>query len=456
MWKPTIDATSDKKLYLQICDSVAQAIVSGELKRGEQLPTVRALSALLNVTPGTINRAFDEGVQRGIIEKTQGKGTFVKQQKQGRTISAAMLPGRKDVFDFTLNQPACLNIEPILSTHLQNLARQNDPRLWSVYGDTRGLPEHRESMADWLNLRGNNAAPENLFLLAGAQQGLLSSLMLLCNKGDTVMVQETTFPGIRAVATLLGLQLQPVAMDECGLDLNDFKARCKQATSQVLVILPTAHNPTGKTLSQSHREKLVKIARKYDIYLVEDDIYLHAEPVVSLQQLAPERTFHVSGFSKCVAPALRAGMLVCPPQFTGSLARVIQAQNWFTPPVTTELAHRLYTSGDAVTIEQARREDCIERIALAKAILGEKRIQYDPVNLHIWLKHSPRLDNAAVISRLNQLGVDALPSVFFHVTETSSAHLRLCLGNLTPENLQQGLEIIARELNPSLPERAII
>ena len=456
MWLPTIDTTSDKKRYLQISDAIVQAVLNGDLKRGEQLPTVRTLAAQLKVTPGTINRAFEEAAQKGLLEKTQGKGTFVKAHKRARDISAAMVSGRQDVHDFTINQPSQLDIEPLLSQHVAAISKAGDNSLWSFYADSKGRLPHRETIAGWLNRRGADVDPQNLFLLNGAQQGLLSSLMLLCSKGDTVMIQETSFPGIRAIANLLGLHLAPVAMDSEGLDIDDFRQHCKAATSQVLIMLPTAHNPTGKTLSASKREKLVKIARKYDIYIVEDDLYLHHQPVTALQAHGPERTFHVSGFSKCIAPALRVGTLVCPPQFVDSMIRVVQAQNWLTAPLMTEVAHRLIASGDADDIVEARKQDIRERLQLALDILGEKRIQFDPVNLHLWVKHSPRLDNAEVISRLSQLGVDALPSAFFHTSQKSSPHIRLCLGNQSMTMLKTGLEIIARELNPSLPERAII
>ncbi|MBU3023438.1 PLP-dependent aminotransferase family protein [Aestuariibacter sp. A3R04] len=456
MWIPTIDHNSDQKLYQQISDAIVQAILNGELKRGEQLPTVRALASALHVTPGTINRAFDEVAGKGLLDKTQGKGTFVKAQKKARNISVTMVEGRNDVYDFTVNQPAQLDIDPLISRHVKAIAESANSALWSQYGDTRGWLSHREVLAGWLNERGTEVDPAHLFLLNGAQQGLLSSLMLLCEKGDTVMVQETTFSGIRSIATLLDLNLHPVAMDDEGFDVNHFRQLCKHATSQVLAILPTAHNPTGKTLSLARREKLVKIARKYDIFIVEDDLYLHHRPVTPLQALAPERTFYVSGMSKRIAPALRVGTLITPPQYTDAMTRIVQAQSWVMPSMMMEIAARLITSGDAAEIEHARRHDIETRLALAKRTLGEKRMQYDPANQHLWVKHSPRLENAEVIARLNQLGVDALPSVFFHITQKPSPHIRLCLGNMPLKKLETGLEIIAKALNPSLPERSII
>lgn len=456
MWVPSIDHKCDQKLYQQISDAIVQAVLNGELKRGDQLPTVRALAKALNVTPGTINRAFEEVAGKGLLEKTQGKGTFVKEQKKARDISATMVEGRDDVYDFTINQPAQLDIGPLINRHVKAIAESSNDALWSKYGDTRGWLSHRKVLAEWLKERGAAVDPNHFFLLNGAQQGLLSSLMLLCEKGDTVMVQETTFSGIRTIATLLDLKLHPVAMDDEGFDINDFRQLCKQATSQVLAILPTAHNPTGKTLSLARREKLIKIARKYDIFIVEDDLYLHHRPVTPLQALAPERTFYVSGMSKRIAPALRVGTLTTPPQYTDAMTRIIQAQSWVMPSMMMEIAARLITSGDAAEIEQARRRDIESRLALAKKILGEKRMQYDEANQHLWVKHSPRLENGEVIARLSQLGVDVLPSVFFHISQKPSPHIRLCLGNMSFAKLEAGLKIIAKALNPSLPERAII
>lgn len=455
-WQPRLHRDDPRHLYAQLLDCLIDDIRMGHLPAGTKLPTVRQLASQLSVTPGTINKVFALAHEKGLVEKTQGRGTFVSQSREHPGPPATMLSGREDSFDFTINQPVSLELATIINAHMREISHENDHTLWNSYGTTQGPLWAREPLCQWINNRGASATPEQLFITSGAQQGLLSTLMLLCKKGDSVMVQSLTFPGIKAIASMLGLHLEPVNMDSQGLDLVHFEETCKQSLSKVLVVLPSAHNPTGLTMDIAHREALVDIARRYQVSLIEDDLYLHEHRVTALQALAPERTFYISGFSKCVAPALRVGMLVAPLQHVSAISRVIQAQNWMTAPVLSAIAKRLFDSGDVSRIEQARMAENQQRINLTQHLLHQHQLSFDAVNLHVWLRHSSRRDNAEVISRLHQRGVDVLPASFFHAKGEAMPYLRLCIGNQSMAQLEAGLTQIAQELAPSIFERPLI
>lgn len=456
MWQPCIQKTSSTHLYRQIVDCLASDIRSGTLRKGQRLPTVRSLADALGVTAGTINKAYADAAERGLVVKTQGKGTFVSGTKPTKMPLPTMVSGAPTSYDFTINQPAEMDLQSYFAPHLASLAKTGDNQMWSCYRDTIGEPAHRESIASWLNTRGAQCHMDDVFLINGAQQGMMSALMLLCGKGDTVMVQASTFPGEKALLDILGLKLQVVEVDNNGLDLASFEAACKASLSKVLILLPTAHNPTGITMSLSHRQALVDIARRHGVFILEDDLYLHHEPVVALQQLAPERTFHISGFSKCVSPGLRMGTLIAPAEFKLSLTRIIQAQNWMTSPIITTLAHQLLLAGDVDKIVAKRQIENQKRLAIAKDYLKDYRLAYDPVNIHIWLKHSPTANNAEIISRLHSRNVEVLPSAFFYCDGRTTPHIRLCLGNLALDRMIEGLALIQQELKVSVMERAII
>ena len=456
MWQPDINKSSQTHLYRQLVDSLASDIRSGALRQGQKLPTVRTLAEQLDVTAGTINKAYAAAAELGLGIKTQGRGTFVSGSKPTKMPLPTMVSGAPTSYDFTINQPADMDLQAYFGPHLAHLAEQGDNLMWSCYRDTQGEPAHRESISNWLNSRGAACHPDDVYLLNGAQQGMMSVLMMLCSRGDTVMVQASTFPGEKALLDILGLKLQVVEVDDNGLDLASFEAACEASLSKVLILLPTAHNPTGITMNLSHRNALVAIARKHGVFILEDDLYLHHEPVVTLQQLAPERTFLISGFSKCISPGLRLGTLVAPAEFKLSLTRIIQAQNWMTSPILTTLAHRLLISGDVDKIIAKRLIENKKRLAIAQTYLQDYRLAFDPVNLHIWLKHSPTANNAEVISRLHSRNVEVLPSSFFYCDGRTTPHIRLCLGNLSLERMTEGLAIIQQELKVSVMERAII
>jgi DNA-binding transcriptional MocR family regulator len=455
-WLPSLDHRSSTHLYQQIIDHLINDIQNNHLHHGDKLPTVRALANALHVTPGTINKAFSVAQTKGLVQKTQGKGTFVTAKHLQRHFPVTMVNGRTNAYDFTINEPVHMDVCQPFNAALSDVAQQNDERMWTQYGDTRGVISHREDIAQWLNTRGAQCNAEHLFLTSGAQQGLISALMLLCSKGDTVMVQETTFPGEKAIASMLGLTLHPIRMNSAGMDLEHFEFACKTTLSRVIIMLPTAHNPTGMTMSLEQREQLIAIARKYKVLIIEDDLYLHDSPIIALQQLAPERTFHISGFSKCIAPALRVGTLITPVDYVDTMTRVIQAQNWMTAPLLTNIASYLWRSGELESIIHARCHENKQRTALCQRILNKLPLAFNAANLHVWVRHSSRVENAEIIARLGQKGVDVLPSAFFHAAGHSSPHIRLCIGKHDLQGLTNGLNIIAQELAPTIMERPII
>ncbi|MBC3765309.1 PLP-dependent aminotransferase family protein [Neptunicella marina] len=446
MWNADLSRSKSVHLYQQVVDCLAMDIANQILQTGQRLPTVRVLAQALDVTPGTINKAFDVAEKQGLIEKRQGRGTFVRSQIRLKTAPSTMLTGQLQGCNFTINAPMPLDFDHLINPHLRELAQSSLAPHWSNHTATNGIESHLDAISSWVAQRGVDVSINHLLLVSGAQQGILSCLMLLLNQGDNLMVQECTYPGIKSAASLLGINLRPVKMDEQGLDLAHFEQLCQQNTARILFVMPTAHNPTGRTMDMAHRKKLVAIAKRHQIILIEDDLYLHQQTPPSLQSMLPEQTFYISGFSKCILLGLRVGMVIAPELWRDELLKVIQVQNWMVSPLLTALLERLIDTGVVEQIEQIRKQRNSQRINTAKSILGKLKLEADPVNLHIWLKHPTNVSSADLLLTLQQKGVDVIAGSFFHANNQSVPSLRLCLGNVSDEELQRGLKCIADTL----------
>ena len=114
---------------------------------------------------------------------------------------------------------------------------------------------------------------ERIAICPGTQGALVAALTLLVRRGDTVCVEALAYPGFLALAAHLGIHLQPVAMDDDGLLPDSFEAACKAHRPKALYCTPTFHNPTTATIPLARRKRLIEIARRHDVAIIEDDAY---------------------------------------------------------------------------------------------------------------------------------------------------------------------------------------
>ena len=158
-------------------------------------------------------------------------------------------------------------------------------------------------------------------------------------------------------------------MDADGVVPDDFERLCAQQHPKVTFLMPALHNPTLTVTSEARRRDIVAIARKHNVWLIEDAVYaaLLDEQPISIAALAPERTFHVGGLSKSVAAGIRGGWVACPPHFA---PRVLTSYKMLTGGkcfLLAELAARLVLSGEADAIRSRVKEEIAARGAIARA-----------------------------------------------------------------------------------------
>lgn len=428
MWFPELSDSASSK-YRQIADQLADAVKNGHLVAGEKLPTVRELSRELGVTVGTVQRAYALSEQRRLIESHTGRGTFVRQHHIPEPRQRLLPQAAKNGIDMTTNAP--VNIEvPLDFTQLVQTGDQH--WLMANYIASEGDFQHRELFCEWLaQARGVACNAEQLLLCSGAQQALSIALSCLLRTGDTLMVEALTYPGVINLARILGLRLQPIAMDRHGISPKAFEQACREHNARVLMCMPTLHNPTSITLSQSRREALVDIARRYDVSLIEDDIYLRPDgfDLSTLHSLAPERTLHISALSKILAPGLRIGMLTAPPPLMPALISTAQTFNWMPAPYMVELALRLLESPACSTIVKQRKDATAARVAQLREAFQGLSLWSDPACTHAWclLPYPWQANDYAMAAE--QGGVFVTPARYFDSSDHQSPQaIRIALG----------------------------
>lgn len=177
----------------------------------------------------------------------------------------------------SFNYPTLPEQAELLRARLRQLAASGDLDALLRYQPHGGRAHVRAIMARHLARSGLSVEPEHVLIVGGAQHGLAAALALL-RPGDEVAVDALTYPGFKTLAEQFRLELVPVPAAGAGMDLDALERLCRQRTVRALYTMPTVHNPLGWVLDLSARQRLVTLAQRYGLILIEDAPYAFLEP----------------------------------------------------------------------------------------------------------------------------------------------------------------------------------
>ena len=203
----------------------------------------------------------------------------------------------------------------------------------------------------------------------------------------------------------------------------------------------------GRIMSAGRRAQIVAVARKHDLMIIEDDIYAVYAPdsPPPFAVLAPERTFHVSGVSKSLAPGLRTGFLIVPPgDHMDRVLRTVRALSYAPPNFGGLIATQWIEDGTADAIVAEIQTEMTARLAMAREILGGAiETPMSASAPHVWLPMS-ELDAERLAGRALRGGVELTPPSAPVVEPGLTTGVRLCLGAARDrDELERGLRIVA-------------
>ncbi|WP_432450180.1 PLP-dependent aminotransferase family protein [Aliiroseovarius marinus] len=391
--------------YRRLVDGIIKAIGAGDLPDGEKLPPVRDLAWRLNVTPGTVARAYSILGENGWVRAEVGRGTFIRAQP-ATPPSAPTLPSPNQADRSYLSRHAhALHNEP--ETDFLFAPRLPDVGQVDIIRDairaSAELPEalllrypfHKAQsyLRDALlahipddERTGFNA--DDIVVTNGGQNAIMLSMQVLLAEGSrNVMVEERSYPGLRRAVELLGGNVVSVPMDEDGV-LPDALDRVARSTgANLFFTMPEAHNPTCRITTEARRAEVVQVARKHGFHIVQDDCYrLGPAHAPSYRALLPEQSWFISSFSKTISPALRAGFVVTPSAWSGKLRRVVDVNYFGVSSPMAEILYQVLTDPRLPKAMEDMRRSNRAHIELAVNMLGRFELGWSHDVPFFWLK----------------------------------------------------------------------
>ena len=441
-----------------IADALLEDIETGRLPPGARLPTHRELADRLGVAIGTVTRAYALAQRRGLLSGEVGRGTFVSRAAAPRGVAATMTAGPAHI-DLSKNVLVRDTRDTRIFEALSSIDRFEFDHFLDEYQTAAGAARHRAAGAGWLRGRaGFEVAPERLLVTSGAQHAMTVVLATLTEPGDTILTEQLSYPGIRALANLLHVNLRGLPTDEDGLLPEAFEQACRERAGKVLYCIPTVQNPTASVMPDARRREIARVARRYDVPVLEDDVYgfLPEDAPPPLAAYAPEHVYYVTSTSKSIAPGLRVGYVVAPAASVERLSAAVRTTTWEAAPLMAEVVTKLIEDGSVDEIVGWKRREARARQGLAREILGDFYIG-GPPSCHIWIQLPEPWRGSDFVAQARTRGVLVMPAEAFVVGRGSAPHaVRVCLGS-TPDRapLEKGLNVLA-DLLRSTPEPALM
>ncbi len=284
--------------YLAICKAMARAIDRGELPPGKRLPSHRMLAERLGVAVGTVTRAYQEALDRGLITGEVGRGSFVRPQGPEHlrlsVVDHSRIPaGTLDLYqNFPVSVPKVEN--PAWSDALADLRRRRDLAATVRTSWSEESERSQRVGAAWMGRSGLDAPLHDIFECPGVQSALCAIVAATTKPGDLVLAPALSHPGIRLLAEQRGLKLKGLPITQGLVDPDDFEAACREQRPRLFYCSPTIQSPTTRTIPPEGRRAIAEIAARYEVWIVEDEsaAFLLPDPPLPIGSYAPENCFH--------------------------------------------------------------------------------------------------------------------------------------------------------------------
>ncbi len=446
IWCPDLSHLEGPR-YKALAQAINVAIGQGELEPGRKLPPQRDLAYKLGVTVGTVSRAYALAEQRGLVKGEVGRGTFVRTSARHGSFRNPVMDGDDDLIKLTVNSQPDNGVQNLVATSLTTLAA-SDPSIGDLmaYTPRVGLDPHREAAARWASGVGATFSPDQTLITGGAHQAILTALSGLTRPGDTVLCEHLVYSGIKRVAGRIGLRLQGLTLDHEGLCPDALEAACRESDARVLILNPTSHNPTTATMSETRRHAIAAIAKRYDLIMVEDDVYgqLPKDRPPPLAALAPERTVYITTASKIVAPNLRFGVLTAPERLFDRLADAQSDLFLICPALMAALFTQWMEDGTAAHLIERQRAEATARQQIAADGLAGISYRAQPLSYHLWVPLPAPWRSSTFTDAARAGGVAVDPAFLFAVGPEREPHaFRISLSAAkTRERLARALGVI--------------
>ncbi len=431
-----LDSRSRIPLYRQIARHLRRMIREGALASGERLPAGREFAAFLGVSRTTVVQAYALLEEEGLIEQRGRSGAYVLSRPEDPLRLPAVAAGRRPEYDLEspFPDPSLLPRDRLVRA-LRDLASEEEEI--ALPTPLEGLASLRAALVHHAAARGIPARPEGLIVVSGGQEGL-SALFAACRETGIrrLFAESLSYPEAIASARLEGLTVEGLPLEEEPL----VRGLSRLGPEDLLYLIPSFHNPTGRTLSAEARRRILEARARRGFRILEDDTYGELRTggisVPALRASDEEGAVcYLGSFSQTLFPGVRLSYLLPPADLAEPLLRVRRIRSGPSSALAQRLALAFLSRGGLAGALDAGRPAIGARLARACRALEEAfpgRLHERPSGgIYLWLRTDP-LTGAEARERALARGVAVADGSAFDVEGRTLRAVRISLSG-TPE-----------------------
>jgi DNA-binding transcriptional MocR family regulator len=434
-------------LVEQLVRAFSSAIEDQTLRAGALLPSVRRLAQAHELSTFTVTEAYGRLVSMGMVTARRGSGYRVAARGQGERARALEWQPPSLTATWLLSDVFADHSVPIksgcgwlpnewvnesgLQHALRAVGRVPAARI-ADYGQPYGFAPLRARIAEQLDRHGLPVdAASNVLLTAGATQALDLIVRTLLRPGDAVVVEDPGYCNLLQILRLAGLDVHGVPRTVAGIDTDVFERIVMEHRPKAVFLNTTLQNPTGATFSMASAFRLMQIAERHGLWVVEDDVTRELAPPGAPLLAAMEglnRVLYVGGFAKTITPALRCGYVVAERDVLRELARTKMAVGLTSSEATERIVEKVLTEGRYarhVDVVIEKLKDAHTRVEERMDALGIEMFRRPRAGLFVWgaLPINPQ-HASDVATRALAHGIWLAPGSYFRPDDAPSASFR--------------------------------
>jgi len=383
-------------------------------------------------------------------------------------VAMLKLAEQPEVISFAggLPDPATFLLEEIKGLYEEVLAQKGRAALG--YGPTAGITPFREWLAEHMTRLGRPSKVEECLVTTGGIAAFDLICKILLDPGDVVIVGEPDYLATLQVVRTYEGRFAGVPLDDNGMQPDALKSTLEDLRREALrpkfiYLIPSFQNPSGVTLSEERRKRILEIAVEYNVPIIEDEAYrdlrFEGEAPPMLASLDPENVIHINTFSKIFNPGVRIGWVTAPQEFIEKLVLAKQSQDQCSTTIGQYVALAFASKGliekqkiRAVEIYRRKRDAMLA--AMEKHFPQRAHWTKAQGGFYTWATLPKEIDTEALLPRAiadASVAYGAGPS-FYH-NRSGKEHMRLCYSYVSESQIEEGIRRLGYLLSEILADK---
>lgn len=457
----TLTIEEDKEVerkYKETIHEIEKRMEEGLLKPGDRLPSIRQLSKELQCSVNTVIKAYDELEKMHRIYSVPKSGYFMVGSQQSKNSFFS------ERIDFSAAGPDPSQMPYRDFQHCMNQAIERYKEEMFHYSEPLGLASLRKQLSKQLQYAQVFAPPERICVVSGSQQALDLLLSFPFPNGkEEICTEQPTHPSFIQSLTNRNLQVNGIEMTNNGIDLNHLERIFHEKEIKLFYTVSRFQNPTGYSYTNYEKRKIVELAQKYDVYIIEDD-YMgdldtsrKADPMYAYDPSG--RVIYTKSFSKVLLPGLRLGVAVLSEALLDSFANAKFAADVHTPVITQGaleiyLQSGMYQAHIEKLRQQYKRKGTLLRDAYEKYLPNETSFTSGDSGFYSTIELPKRIKGKQLVDHLFHKHVLVQDATTMYLPKYRQENrIRLSVSQVKDKDIPIGIEKISQAIRELLVKR---